>query len=448
MASPVSETFKQLLKKQLEDPLCSKLVQQLEANILPENDLIRSRYSVHDGVLMWSSNGRLHIIVPPQLSALLLSEAHDSNVSGHLGVDKTYNTLSEVNKLWNSTGKGPLQPIGIPELPFLDVRLDFEGQLPLTKNGNNFLLTVVDYKTRITRFIPCKSDPDNDKAINAEETASLYFKYIFRHHSLPALLWTDRGGQFVGEVFREIFKLCCTNQAFGAAYHPQSQGLTEHSNRSGVEALRHYLSGLFEDWEDHLPAAEFALNHAVSQSFGILPFEALYGFNPSTPLTIATQTAITKASTFMQCLRSQIQGTTDALLKAQLKQAELRSSWTLKPGDYALVSTGHLNLAYLTKLMPKYLGPFKVLKVLPSWNTAKLELPATMKSLDSTFSFDCLCRYLQRDADLPASAPPPPPPAFVDAHGNPAYFVERIVAERPCTFKGQKTVKYLVLYVG
>eukprot|EP00961_Rhodomonas_salina_P002102 29272-Rhodomonas_salina.1 len=79
MASPVSETFKQLLKKQQEDPLCKKLVQQLETNVLPANDPIRSRYLVHDGVLMWSSNGRLRIVVPPPLRALLLSEAHDSN---------------------------------------------------------------------------------------------------------------------------------------------------------------------------------------------------------------------------------------------------------------------------------------------------------------------------------------------------------------------------------
>eukprot|EP00961_Rhodomonas_salina_P298519 3938150-Rhodomonas_salina.1 len=79
MASPVSETFKQLLKKQQEDPLCVKLVQQLAANVLPDNDPIRSQYSVHDGVLMWTSNGRLRIVVPQQLRALLLSEAHDSN---------------------------------------------------------------------------------------------------------------------------------------------------------------------------------------------------------------------------------------------------------------------------------------------------------------------------------------------------------------------------------
>eukprot|EP00961_Rhodomonas_salina_P257931 3485922-Rhodomonas_salina.1 len=151
----------------------------------------------------------------------------------------------------------------------------------------------------------------------------------------------------------------------------------------------------------------------------------------------------------MQRLRSQIQGATDALLEAQLKQAEAHSSrtMTLKPGDQALVSTKHLNLTYPTKLTPKYLGQFKVLEIMPSGNAAKLELQATMRRLDPTFSFDCLCPYHTRDSDLLPSAPPPPPPAFVNAHGNPLYFVQLIIAERPYTYKGQKTVKYLVQYV-
>eukprot|EP00961_Rhodomonas_salina_P200405 2703372-Rhodomonas_salina.1 len=83
---------------------------------------------------------------------------------------------------------------------------------------------------------------------------------------------------------------------------------------------------------------------------------------------------------------------------------------------------------------------------MPSGNAAKLELLPTMHQLDSTFSFDCLRPYHASDADLPPRAPPPPPPAFVDTNGNPSYFVERIVAEKPCTYKGQKTVKYPGLY--
>lgn len=78
----------------------------------------------------------------------------------------------QVNKPWNRTGKGPLQPIPLPELPLLDVGLDFVGLLPVSKNRNIFLLTVVNYKTRITKFVACKSDPDNGEAISAQSSTS------------------------------------------------------------------------------------------------------------------------------------------------------------------------------------------------------------------------------------------------------------------------------------
>ncbi len=185
----------------------------------------------------------------------------------------------------------------------------------MSKNGNNFLLTVVDCKTCLTSFVPCKSDPDNGAPINAEATARLYFQHIFRFHGLPALCRTDRRSQFTADFFREVFKLCVTRQACGAAYHQQSQGLTEHSNKNSIEDLHHHLHGLFEDWEDHLPAAEFTLNHAVSPSLCISLFEALVSFNPSTPLTVtlAAQSSIPAVSEFMQRFCSHLQAATDAL---------------------------------------------------------------------------------------------------------------------------------------
>ncbi len=80
---------------------------------------------------------------------------------------------------------------------------------------------------------------------------------------------------------------------------------------------------------------------------------------------------------------------------------------TLLVGDQALLSTKDLNLAYLTKLTPKYLGLFKDLKVMQTGNAAQLELPCEIGRLDPTFSFICLCPYLTRNTDLSPSAPPP-----------------------------------------
>ena len=44
--------------------------------------------------------------------------------------------------------------------------------------------------------------------------------------------------------------------------------------------LRNYTSYLQDDWSDWLPFAEFAINNATSESIGISPFFANYGYRP------------------------------------------------------------------------------------------------------------------------------------------------------------------------
>eukprot|EP00961_Rhodomonas_salina_P170727 2301892-Rhodomonas_salina.2 len=55
---PVSDTFKELVAAQRDDPFCSKLAQNLKGDALPANDPIRERYHLVDNVLMWANKGR------------------------------------------------------------------------------------------------------------------------------------------------------------------------------------------------------------------------------------------------------------------------------------------------------------------------------------------------------------------------------------------------------
>eukprot|EP00961_Rhodomonas_salina_P224095 3030175-Rhodomonas_salina.1 len=418
IATPTSDTFEhwQLVDKQKLDPFCKKLSGLLRGYAMAAND--------------------------PRLEKLLLAEAHDTKYGGHLGVDKTYAALAEanywlqmyayvlcyvmtcnscqLNKLYNKLPTGQLQPIAVPELQFLEVGLDFVGPLPVSKLGNNFLLTVTDYSSSTAQFIQCKSMPEHP--ISGQETANLYFKFIFCYHCLPA--------------------------ALGTAYHLQSQGLTEHANHKVMEGLWHYLNRLYEDWDDHLIAVEFAYNHSVQPSLGVTPFEFLYCFNPRTPLTLTAQSALPEASEFMQKLQSKIDAARNAIAQAQLWQAEeaIELCSTPEYQDYALLSTRDLALAYPTKFTPKYLGLFKILKVSPTGNTVKLELPPMM-ARHPVFSTHLLCPYKASPASMGCNNPLPPAPVLVqDAQ---AYWeIELIMAEHSCVYKRQRTVKYLVRWKG
>ena len=91
-----SMTFQEILEDQLKDPLCQKLLMDLRGDHLGPLDPIRNQYKVTDnGVLMWKSQGRELVLVPPRHRHLLLTEAHNTAFAAHQGVDKTYGALAE-----------------------------------------------------------------------------------------------------------------------------------------------------------------------------------------------------------------------------------------------------------------------------------------------------------------------------------------------------------------
>lgn len=163
-----SKTFEDLLKAQKTDPLCSKLFADLNSDRgSPTNEPIRARYRIADnGALTWISKGLERVVVPPAFRRALISEAHESAMAGHHGIDKTYSALAEgyywprmfedmhwfvttrvscqSNKPDNRAPAGQARPIKVTEIPFLEVSFDFTGPLSTSRQGNNTMLNVTD----------------------------------------------------------------------------------------------------------------------------------------------------------------------------------------------------------------------------------------------------------------------------------------------------------------
>eukprot|EP00961_Rhodomonas_salina_P238933 3228461-Rhodomonas_salina.1 len=215
----------------------------------------------------------------------------------------------------------------------------------------------------------------------------------------------------------QLWHLCGTRQNLSTAFHPQSQGLVEHANRTLVEGLWHYLHGLYEEWESHVPAVEFAYNHSVHQSLGISPFEYLYGYNPRMPLTllVGIQHTASEVSVFMKRLVTRIEAAHDRILQIQVKQAES-------------LGARRSDVTY-QKFTPKFLGPFRVLEVRTGGNAVKLELPRTMSRLHPVISVGRLLKFKVPDPVTGPLSVPQPDPVFEDSSGQ-YWAVEQIVAER------------------
>ena len=77
-----------------------------------------------------------------------------------------------------------------------------------------------------------------------------------------------------------------TKLLFSTAYHPQTDGQTEVTNRTLENILRTLVKKNTKDWDEKLAYAEFAYNRCPSLTTKYSLFECVYGFNPMTPTTL------------------------------------------------------------------------------------------------------------------------------------------------------------------
>jgi hypothetical protein len=142
--------------------------------------------------------------------------------------------------------------------------------------------------------------------------------------------------------------------------------------------LRNFIAPDHGDWVDILPEAEFCYNTAHATSIGMSPFKARHGFDALKPMDLvlarnedATSNYFSKEAAELAHQREFIQARAkENLEKAQRKYNKAankkRREVVLKEGDKAWLKTKNLTipntLAY--KWMPKWAGPYEVLKVL------------------------------------------------------------------------------------
>ena len=123
----------------------------------------------------------------------------------------------------------------------------------------------------MAHFVPCPTAPD---------TAQLYLHHVFHLHGLPTHLISDRGSQFTSRFWQALHSSLGTQVHLSSAYHPQTDGQTEHTNATLEQYLCCYTCYQQDNWATLLPLAEFAYNNAVHTSTEQTPFEANYGYHP------------------------------------------------------------------------------------------------------------------------------------------------------------------------
>ena len=168
--------------------------------------------------------------------------------------------------------KAPLSKFEPTSRPFEHVHIDLVGPLP-SSQGFTYLLTAADRFTRWLEAVPIKE-------IDTYTIARAYMQNWVARFGVPLHMTSDRGPQFVSELWSCMSKLLGTDLHPTTSYHPQANGLIERNHRDLKASLKCRLSG--PNWIDELPWVLLGLRTAPKEDLRSSSAELLYG----SPLTV------------------------------------------------------------------------------------------------------------------------------------------------------------------
>ena len=159
------------------------------------------------------------------------------------------------------------------------VATDILGPLPISPNGNSYLLVASDYFTRWVEVYPIP----NQEAVTV--ATKLTQEFFFRF-SLPEQLHSDQGRQFESTLISEMCKLLQIHKSRTTPYHPQGDGLVERFNRTLLDMFSTSIKGHQGTWGDHLRAICMAYNTSVQPTTGYTPFYLMFDRQARIPVDV------------------------------------------------------------------------------------------------------------------------------------------------------------------
>lgn len=395
--------------------------------------------------------GRLWMPCYEPLTTSILQRVHDSPVVGHPGREVTFQVLArdyhwddmsqavrrfcrncDVCRRINPSRRlrqGLLKPIPAPDRYWTQISVDFMTDLPARGGGPRFLMVVTD---RLSKWVLLEAMD----SMSAEACAKRFVSSWWRHHGFPLSVISDRGSDWTGAFWTSLCNQVGMTQKLSTAFHPETDGATERMNQEVQKYLRHTITFLQDDWPEHLPACQMAINNRDSSVTGLSPNRLVNGFDVRAvpgPLDMTASAASPKgrAAAFLDHLRTGMELAQAAIDFTQQQQEAVanrrrRPAEAFHVGDRVWLSLRHIRTNRPMKKLDWLYQKYTVLEV-PTPQTVTLDVPGR---IHPTFNVDLVERAASDPLPSQSSTDERPGPVLVanDADGTAEeeYVIEEI----------------------
>ena len=239
--------------------------------------------------------------------------------------------------------------------PWDTLSVDIVGPLPADRR-HEFVIVFVDCFSRYSILVPASNH-------TANMVSDALLRHVVPYFGTPRHLLSDRGREFVGEVWASLTRSLGIQRLLTSPYHPEGNSISERSHRTINNMLRAcLLEGVpSRHWVDKIPGIMLALNAMAHEPHGFSASMIATGREPTLPPDLESDAC---ASPSPEDPASYVEAVRQRLMLTHQQMTPPPAPVVTNPyHEGSLISVMTTPPEHSNKLAPRWKGPFFVKRI-------------------------------------------------------------------------------------